>query len=265
MAVGLKLTDIADSNYFHNNFILGEDTVTTTLELGLAVRWDRDADTSNYTSQATRFYQNHIEGTRANFDFSISEDTITTTFVNCFEDTIVKSSVSTASYHTFGITNIDRSNIIRDCVFSGGAAKDDIVIYTDGGVRVEWTITVQTGNDGDSVWAIDQHSIVYPGGLTASGSYDIVLPEFTDDFTSDTTFSPYTIYASGGTGTDDSVYTVAGKATVVMSLAGGSPSNNEINSSFNCSFGSVDYEEMEISRLDLCSCVRRFDPAGVSR
>ena len=241
---GIKLTTIGDSNYIHNNYIRGIDSVTTGNGLGYGIRWDND--TSVTDQSATRFYQNHIEGTQAVYSIGL-DYYVASSFLTSTEDTLVESNVSTAGFYTWPIENTN-GNVQQDCVFSGGAAKDDIVIYTDGNVKTTWTITVQTGNDGDSVWAIDQHSNIYPGGLTSGGSYDIVLPEFSDDFNAsyDTTFSPYTIYASGGTGTDDSVYTVAGKATVVMSLAGGSPGDFEIGVSTGVSFGSAVNEKVYV-------------------
>jgi len=222
---GIQMTTCGGDNYIHNNWIRATDTTSSSVASGnhgRAIQWIYDEGASGEDLRGNHFYQNHLEGSGScvnikfpalwsNGGFSLSQDTL------------VKPATTTNGFTTFGIVYND-STTDTNCIFLGGAANDDYVIYGDGNKTTWWTTYVSTGDDGTSVWAVDSLGRTVDSGLTSGGGRALMLRELVVDFDTDldTTFNTHIVFADNGYARDSLLSFAAEQwDTVTFSLASG--------------------------------------------
>jgi len=229
---GVQMTTCGGDNYFHNNYILALDTTSSSvavLDHGHGVHWIYDEGASGENLRGNHFYQNHIEASAhpVCIDFPSLWSNGGLTFS---QDTFYKYSVATDGFKTFRI-DYDDSVSDTNCVYQTGTANDDIEFNDDGNKTTWWSIFVQTGNDGDSVWAMDNVGNYYAGGLTSGSEYELMLRELVDDQNTDldTTFTPYVIHARNGSGEDSATaVSVTLWDTVSVALSAASATSRKV-------------------------------------
>jgi len=270
VSAALRFTCVWDSNQVYNNWLEGRDSVTPPphpAENGYGFSWaiesgDETGCANDMDGQY--FYNNHVIGHRAPYNINNEGSADTTIDLQIRGDTVGLEGVASAYQYVVKLYASDEV-ACTNCVLDG-LVKSDAELESGAKSAWWWDILVITGNDGDSVWAIDSLGIMVDHGTTSGGKYALRLRERHDNASdADTSFNRYTLYASNGVDSDSSaLYEVEARDTVNISLSASTPGKLEIGVSTNVSFGKVENEEMETVRRGVYRCVCRPDYPGLS-